>query len=471
MRSTRLLQTAFAAGLVLLAIGQPPLAAQTNLETNAGVQFNFSTPGAGNMALGGAFLALAFDASAAYTNPAGLTTIVQPESLVEARHWNYTHVFTDHGRIEGESPTCDGEDVIAGLRDGKAQNQVTGLSFVSYVYPRNDWSFSVFRHELVNFEAAFSTFGAYLDSDVASRNPLGIPGSLNRDEKDPERIVYDARLAALRNSMSIDVVAYGAAAAYRFGDRLSLGVAISYFNFSIGSTAQRYIPELNHAPDFEHDPFVNSQAQQGQDHDLGLNVGFLWESRQKRWSIGGVYREGPDFKFQTYSQPEQGAVGKFQPITQQATFHVPDVYGLGIAYRPRDSFRIALDYDRVLYSQLMQGFVDIFGLSELPALYTNDPELDQFVIDDAGEIHLGLEYAFLQRWPVLSLRAGAWHEPDHSVRFEGNNMGFRAIFRRREDHLHYTGGVGIATRRLQIDAAIDHSDRTTVLSLSAGFRH
>ena len=65
-----------------------PLAcAQTNLETNAGVQFNFSTPGAGNLALGGAFLGLAFDASAAYTNPAGLTTIAAPETLVEARHW------------------------------------------------------------------------------------------------------------------------------------------------------------------------------------------------------------------------------------------------------------------------------------------------------------------------------------------------------------------------------------------------
>jgi hypothetical protein len=290
------------------------------------------------------------------------------------------------------------------------------------------------------------------------------------DSEDPKSTL-DARLAALRNSMDVNVVAYGAAAAYRLGNRLSLGVAISYFDFSIDSTARRFLPDLDHAPDFNNDPFLNSQTQRGQDHDLGLNAGFLWESKQKKWSIGGVYREGPDFKFQAHSQPEQGAIGTFDPITQQAAFHVPDVYGIGLAYRPKDAFRVAVDYDRVRYSQLIHGFVDIFGLAALPEIYRNDPELNRFVIDDADEIHLGMEYAFLQRWPVLSVRVGAWHEPDHSVRFEGNNLGFRAIFRQRNDHVHYTAGAGIALRRLQIDAAIDHSDRIDVVSISAGFRH
>src|SRR3954468_2582334 len=101
---------------------------QTNLEPNAGVQFNFSPRGAGNLVLGGPFLALAFDASAAYTNPAGLTTIIQPEALIETRYWNYTHVFTDHGKFNSDAGT------VAGLRDGEARNQITGLSFASYVY-------------------------------------------------------------------------------------------------------------------------------------------------------------------------------------------------------------------------------------------------------------------------------------------------------------------------------------------------
>jgi long-subunit fatty acid transport protein len=438
-----------------MACAGSPLRAQTNLETNAGVYFNFATPGAGNLALGGAFLALAFDASAAYTNPAGLTAIAEPEALVEARHWSYTHVFTDRGRIEGQAPTEQGEDDVAGLRDGEAQNQVTGLSFLSYVYPHHAWSFALFRHELVNFEADFSTFGAYLER-TRGRSPRGIPGEL------------DGRLAALRNRMAVDVVAYGSAAAYRVGHGISLGVAVSYFDFSIDSTADRFLPQLLEEPDFSSDPLVNFQTQQGEDTDWGIAAGFLWESGRRRWSVGGVYRQGPDFTFRARSAPGPGTSLPFDPSDNPAFFHVPDVYGLGLAFRPSDSLLLAVDYDRVLYSQLTQGFVDIFNLAELAP--GQSPELDRFRIDDADEIHLGLEYAFLQRWPVLTLRAGAWHETDHSLRFDGDNVGFRAVFRRRGDQTHVTGGVGLSLRRLQIDAAVDHSSRVSVVALSAGTR-
>lgn len=441
--------------LALLCIcGAPPLEAQTNLETNAGVQFNFSTPGAGNVALGGAFLGLAFDASAAYTNPAGLTLIVEPEALVETRHWRYTHVFTDHGRSPGASPTGEIPDTISGLRDGEAKDQVTGLSFLSYVYPYRKWSFALYRHELVNFEANFSTFGAYLER-TRGRNPLGIPGTL------------DGRLAALRNHMKVDVVAYGGAAAYQLGGGVSLGVAISSFDFSIDSSADRFLPDLFAAPDFSSDPLVNFQTQQGDDQDWGVNAGFLWESPKKMWSVGGVYRQGPDFTFRAQSRRGPGALVELHEADQSAFFHVPDVYGLGLGFRPSDALRVAFDYDRIRYSQLTQGFVDIFDLA---VLSPGPQELDKFRIDDADELHLGLEYAFLQHWPIFTLRAGAWYDPDHSLRFEGENVGFRAVFRPRGDQMHYTTGIGISLRRLQLDAAVDYSNRVTVIALSAGFR-
>ena len=456
-----------ASGALLMALlgvlDQAPLLAQTNLETNAGVHFNFTTPGAGNLALGGAFLALAFDASAAYTNPAGLTTITAPEALVEARHWNYTHRFTDRGRLVGE-PFLGEFDDRAGLVDGQAENQVTGLSFLSYVYPHRDGSVALYRHELVSFRADFSTQGAYLDQTFI-RSPRGIPGEM------------DARLAPLRNRMDVEITAYGAAGSYRLGKGFSLGVAVSYYDFSIDSLALRYLPLIDAAPDFASDPLLNSQTQRGDDSDWGFAAGFLWESPRKTWSLGGVYRQGPDFTFVAQSKPENlPALVSFRTTTQKAAFHVPDVYGVGLAYRPIDAFRLAFDYDRVRYSQLLRGFVDIFNLAALPPVNPQfpeplDPELSRFAIDDTGELHLGAEYAFLRHWPVLTLRAGGWYEPDHSLRFEGNNLGFRAVFRKRDDQIHYTAGVGLALRRLQVDAAIDHSDRVSVISVSAGFRH
>jgi len=450
---------------VVAAFCSRPLLTQTNLETNAGVQFNFSTPGAGNLALGGAFLALAFDASAAYTNPAGLTTIAAPESLVELRHWNYTHLFTDLGRIAGQLRTNEGQDRIAGLRDGRAENRVTGLSFISYVVPRHRWSYAVYRHELVNFEADFSSQGAFLER-TAEQGIFGIPG---------ER---DGRLAALKNRMDVDITAYGGAAACRLGQGVSLGLTISYFDFAIDSLAERFRQKpLDQPPQFTDARLVNRQSQAGKDSDWGFAAGFLWEGSQGRWSAGGVYRQGPDFALKTRSEAgESPEAVPFPPVAQTAGFHVPDVWGVGVAFRPSDAFRLAFDYDRISYSELLRGFVDIFDLTHLPQIdpaspKAPDPELNRFEIDDTGELHLGMEYALLKHWPVLTLRAGGWYEPDHSLRFEGDNPGFRAVFRQRKDQMHYTAGVGLALRRLQLDAAIDHSDRASVVALSAGLRY
>ena len=459
MRPSRSRRSSVILTLALLAIcGRARLSAQTNLETNAGVQFNFSTPGAGNLALGGAFLGLAFDASAAYTNPAGLTLVAAPEALVEARHWRYTHVFTDRGRIEGEEPTGEPPDTRRGLSDGEAEDQITGLSFLSFAYPRRNWSFALYRHELVNFEANFSTFGAFLEP-TRGRNLLGIPGTL------------DGRLAALRNRMEVDVVAYGGAAACRLGAGFSVGVAVSSYDFSIDSTADRYLPNLFDVPDFASDPLVNFQTQRGEDRDWGINAGFLWQSRESRWSVGGVYRQGPDFTFRAQSRRGPRALVDIHEANQQALFHVPDIYGVGLGFRPTEALRLAFDFDRVRYSQLTDGFVDIFDLAAFsPGSVDGGPELDKFRIDDADELHLGLEYAFLKRWPIVTLRAGAWYEPDHSLRFEGENVGFRAVFRPRGDRMHYTAGAGLTLRRLQIDAAVDHSDRVSLVALSAGLR-
>ena len=62
-------------GLFFLFSTRTTVLAQTNSEINAGIQFNFSNPGARSLGFGGAFIGLADDATAAYTNPAGLTNL------------------------------------------------------------------------------------------------------------------------------------------------------------------------------------------------------------------------------------------------------------------------------------------------------------------------------------------------------------------------------------------------------------
>src|SRR6185295_4461914 len=77
--------TAFAA-TILSAVS---VAAQTNIESNAGIQLDFVNPGARSLALGGAFVGLADDATASFTNPAGLRFISRKEVSAEGRHWSF----------------------------------------------------------------------------------------------------------------------------------------------------------------------------------------------------------------------------------------------------------------------------------------------------------------------------------------------------------------------------------------------
>ena len=430
--------------------------AQTNLETNAGVQFNFLTPGAGNLGMGSAFIALAFDATAAYTNPAGLAQVVRPEAWVEARSWRYTHLYTDRGRLVGPH-TGVGADDTTGLRDGESRDQVAGPSFASVVYPRGRWTFAVHRHQLVDFEARFDTQGAFLEQ-IRGRSLPGIPG---------ER---EGRLAALRNAMELNIVGYGGAVAGRVHPRLLLGLSVSRFEFELDSLARRFVPmDPFEGATFAESELVNFQSQVGDDSEWSYSAGVLWQSPRRRWSAGGVFRGGPSFDLEvaSVSAVPSDDPRAFDPVRQAAEFHVPDIFGLGLAYRPSDALTVALDYVQVQYSDLTDGFVDIFGLE---ALGLGEAQIDRFEIDDAGEVHLGTELSFYRRRLPFSVRAGVWYDPDHRLRYEGDNLAFHAVFRRGSDELHYAIGAGIVARRLQIDAAFDYSERVSVTSLSAGVR-
>ena len=74
-----------------LTLSALPASAQTTSIINAGIQFDFSLPGAKSLAMGGAFVALADDATAAQANPAGLTRLYvkKPQLSIEGRGWNF----------------------------------------------------------------------------------------------------------------------------------------------------------------------------------------------------------------------------------------------------------------------------------------------------------------------------------------------------------------------------------------------
>src|SRR5437867_13375576 len=91
MRNTFVLLT------VSLALALPAAAQNTDIESLSGLQFNFGNPGARSLGMGGAFLGLADDASAAEANPAGLTILRKPEVSLEVRNYQEQQLFTTSG--------------------------------------------------------------------------------------------------------------------------------------------------------------------------------------------------------------------------------------------------------------------------------------------------------------------------------------------------------------------------------------
>src|SRR6266851_1389396 len=91
----RRVMLAVAALMILVATSVS--AQNTDIESLSGLQFNFGNPGARSLGMGGAFLGLADDASAAEANPAGLTILRKPEVSIEARNYLEKQVLTTSG--------------------------------------------------------------------------------------------------------------------------------------------------------------------------------------------------------------------------------------------------------------------------------------------------------------------------------------------------------------------------------------
>ncbi len=455
----------FTSGLctvALIAFGGNSAHAQTNAEIFAGIQFNFSTPGARSLALGGAFIGLADDATAAFANPAGLTILSKPEISFEYRSFDYTHRFTDRGRAFGEPST--GVDDTPRLVSGESSTEVDSISMLSLVYPKKKFSFAVYRHESANFEASFRTQGPFFERESGQTR----------------------RFFPVMADMSLEIINYGLSTGFKLGKDFSLGLGVSYYEFDLDSRTDRFdvINGFREPPDYSPSNIVNFQEEAGSDDDTTIIFGFLWDLSE-RWSLGGVYRQGPEFTFN--SRNTSGPSRQNEGILfadQTARFNVPDVYGLGFAFRATDAITLSFDYDHVEYSSLTEDVLYIFLNPEdnpvSPPAMSASPEqiaaARKIAIDDADEFHFGFEYVFFKLKNPIALRLGSWYDPDHRARFKGqpNNDAERSEFinfQPGSDEIHYSVGIGIVFKdKFQLDAAADFSDLIDTVSLSGVLR-
>ncbi len=419
--------------------------AQTSLAIP--LQFDFINPGAKSLATGGAFVGLADDSTATFTNPAGLILISRSEGALEARNSRVETPFLERGRLSG-TITNEGTDTVQGPFFGTSVSSHFGPALASFVYvprPTSRWRVAGFRHELARVDQEFLSNGTF----------YRLPGEFTSRRDSPQ--------SGLRQ---VSITGYGATAAMRLHQQVSVGLGVTAYRFDLDSQFRRFDVDGFLGPPILTTEFGLS-TQRGEDTSFAPTVGVL-VGLTGRVRGGAMYRHGPSFTFQTKdgNDPERSN-----------QFRVPHTFAVGGSVRPLSDptmLVVAAEITRINYARLIDDFVTD------QALAVNLTE--NFFVRDRTEVHVGVQYLPTLNYFAPKLRFGIWRDPDHTVKFTPRTSNVDLLDRAFDERVatalsqgldltHVSGGVGFSlSPRVEANAAIDVSSRTRVWSVSVVVR-
>jgi long-subunit fatty acid transport protein len=360
------------------------------------LEYSFAPPGARSLAMGASFLGLADDATAAASNPAGLTILTKPEV---SAHFRYSS-------FDLEAP-----DTVLGIGTRTFTDQVGSPSFFSFVYPWKAAAASVYYQRSSDFRSHSFFEGTSLTAG---------DGLLRYDQVETE----------------FKVEIFGAAAAFKLGSKVSIGASAQASRVSLDSLLRFTFPAVIGLTQ-------GTLAPNASGTKLTWNAGILVTPVSKL-SLGGVYKKGAKTEF-----PEELLISltngvetiDIDSIPTAVPINVPDVFGAGLAIRATESWTILADVVRIRYSQAslpleQANAYQAFGFGGNNAAYE--------ALSDKTEFHLGTEYTWSagSDW-IFAARVGYFSDPDHD--------GIRGI---DSGQNHGTVGGGVVVKnRLQIDVA------------------
>jgi hypothetical protein len=261
------------------------------------------------------------------------------------------------------------------------------------------------------------------------------------------------------NSVELSVTNYGIGAAIQIFDGFSLAVSPRW---SWMTAKLHSIFNGGNVGIGEYEEIIDDD-----DSEFSLNAGLLW-SPHPRVSIGAVYKIGAEFAVKptlvTIQEPNDPVFSDYEPdFADKFTLKVPDSFGIGVAFRATDFLTFTLDAVHIQYKDLLKDF-DVPGYIGL-----GHPE--EYVVNNATEIHIGVEYILPLGKEFLALRAGIYNDPAHNIRRYSDSYEPMTYSPRGEDQIHVTGGLGIIhSDRFQIDTAVDIADKRKQFSFSMVYR-
>lgn len=422
------------------------------------VPVDFVNPGARSLAMGGAFTGLADDATAAFTNPAGLVILRKAEIAFEGRVRRLETPYLFGGRVGNGVPTQIGIDTTNGPIYAVNVSHDTMPAFLSFVLPGAHWALAGYRHEFVRLDQAFESRGIIAER----RTPAGA--------------LLTTRHDAARDEISMGLTTYGASFAYRVNPYFSAGAGLTINRFTAAAAGERFDPSPNGPGDFGEPDFSGANtavfyedAQFGVGYSLGALITPINRSgRVSLLQAGVVYRRSPSFEVER-SVVINPLFPVFPPPIDDysLTFAPPAAAAVGVALRLGQSATLTADVAHVGYGSLLDFYPATSGRTN-----------GRFRIDDAIEPRVGFEYLMLGKWPV-ALRIGAWREADHSLVFERGEAPPSGVLAaidadvlevqfpggRNLTHLAFGGGF-VISRRLELNAGADVSSQSRTFTLS-----
>jgi long-subunit fatty acid transport protein len=441
-----------ALALALGVLAPAVATAQTNERIYEDLDFRFVTPGARAVGMGKTFIGLGDDATAAASNPAGLSNLLEQEFSVE-----FIGTQIKHERF---IPSDTGLTQTFG-------DYVVTPSFLSYVVPADRWTVSFFRQAVQDYRESYGFDQRFVESLDAFED--GSFGTISAQSDN-----------------------YGISGAFVVNARLSVGGSFSYSTLSLASQGRSGAPQIRDGV------LIRSNPQNGTD-TIDSDSGWSWVSGvlfkpTPTVAIGGTYHSRTTFNVETTF------FGSFlrtripgDPDTRESVVRTGDVYtvdyvlpsryAIGASWRPLRSVTLAADWGRVNYSERVTDRFLIVDFHDPDAGLVVDETTRvcrdpcNFYVPNTSEIHVGGEYRWYRPSFTLAVRAGAFSDPDRQLRFRsgGNNLAhpadrilnFRFNTVEPQTHYGFTAGGGVALANwFQIDGATSFSDDASEVVVS-----
>ena len=378
--------------------------------------FNPVGSGARAMGMGGAFIAVADDATAASWNPAGLIQLELPEISLVGSYFNV--------REEVESSS---HPESSGMNEKRSYD----LNYLSFAYP-----FKFLNRNIVvslNYQRLYDMYKKLsFDYDFAGISTAGTPLQINQ---------------AITYKQNGGIKALSPALAVQINPQLSLGITLNIWTDELfwenGWSQRHYVKSkgtLNGIPIVSKESIYEKYSSF---EGFNCNVGFLWDVNSVV-TIGGVlktpFTADLHHRYKFHSQ-QIHPNGELPPTKSTSGFsegvelRIPISYGLGFAFRLSDALTTSLDVYRTEWSEFFME--DGKGNDTSPI--SGIPRKDSHV-HDTTQARAGIEYLIVREKTVIPLRAGLFYDPQPSEKHPDDFFGF-------------TLGTGIMIENVVIDWA------------------